>query len=164
MAEQYGPNLHLKDWRIEYYDNDDRNHPGRRVGPFTVYGARLAKTLARWNDGTATPQPGRFITRSAENLALYMLSMYLTRELGAYPHLPIVNTVPNREPNFHNENSFEIDRVGKVWGNETFKHEHPTVNFNAKDVETALITQFHSLETYPKVYQELWHHWANPGT
>ena len=85
-----------------------------------VYGVRNSKILARFNDKTDTPQPGRIIARSAENLALYTLASYITHQLGAYPHLPVVNTKPIEEPNFHGENPFEIDSNGNVVASDKF--------------------------------------------
>jgi len=162
-AGRYGPNEYIKDYKIEFHDNDDQ---GRRVGPYTVYGARLAKTLARWNDRSTEPQPGRIIARSAENLALYALAQYLTQQLGAYPHLPIVNNWPDKEPNFHNENAFEIDSAGNVYGNETYQVPDVELPLTGDQdrIETVLIESLHEQSTYPQGYLDQWHHWANPLT
>ncbi|KAF2261270.1 hypothetical protein CC78DRAFT_608635 [Lojkania enalia] len=159
-AERYGPNLHVKDWEIEFYDHE--NHDKKEK--VAVYGARMAKTLARWNDRTKSPQPGRFIARSAENLALYTLAIYMTGQLGAYPHLPIVNTKPNKEPNFNNENAFEIDSNGNIFANSTFPQDIEILSTSEDSAETALIESFLDDSEYPQSYLDEWHHWANPLT
>jgi hypothetical protein len=158
-AERYGSNLHVKDWQVEFYDHDNHDKKEHRY----VYGARLAKTLARWNDRTTTPQPGRFIARSAENLALYPLAIYMTQQLGAYPHLPIVNTKPNKEPNFHDENAFEIDSNGNIFANVTYPQDISGLSEEG-GLEVATIESFLDDSLYPQSYLDDWHHWANPLT
>lgn len=159
-AERYGSNLHVKDWQIEFYDHENHDKKER----YLVYGPRMAKTLARWNDRSSTPQPGRFIARSAENLALYPLAIYMTQQLGAYPHLPIVNTKPNKEPNFHNENAFEIDSNGNILANITYPQDIAGLSEEEGGLEAATIDSFLDDSLYPQSYLDDWHHWANPMT
>ncbi|KAI9770836.1 MAG: hypothetical protein M1839_003031 [Geoglossum umbratile] len=156
-AGRWGPNLPVIDMRIDFYDPDDHGKKKTR----DVYGPRNAKILARWNDDTSSPQPGRIVARSAENLALYTLAVYVTQQLGAYPHLPIVNTQPNHEPNFKDNQPFTIDSQGHVWMNASFPDE--LVRYGG-DNETVAVRQFLDDSVYPKSYLDEWHHWANPLT
>jgi hypothetical protein len=94
---------------------------------------------------------------------VYTLAVYMIQQLGAYPHLPIVNTKPDKEPNFRDGNPFEIDSNGKLRPNMSSPDDDISI-FGNNGVETVVVDQFLDDSLYPKSYLDDWHHWANPLT
>jgi hypothetical protein len=146
----------VEDYQIVFYDPDEEKEKVE-----LVYGPVYSKILARWYSSPMDPKIGRIIARSAENLALYSLAMYLTVHLGAYPHLPFVNTQPRftpRIPDF--AQPFIVADNGTVFSNSTYQDEGPGL----VNATTILINQFTPNSEYPSSYITDWNYWANPGT
>lgn len=91
FAGEYGANNHVVDWTIEFADP----HGSSFIKQDMVYGALLAKTLARYPD---LSNLGDLIVSSDENLMLYALAKYVQQEIGLYPHLPVATSQPISPP------------------------------------------------------------------
>lgn len=79
------------DWEQRFRIGDQKvtYKSGRDRYTKTAYGAVLAKILARSRKQQAK------VSENSENLALYMVSQYVQKELGdEYPYLPFVNYEP----------------------------------------------------------------------
>ncbi|KAK2596250.1 hypothetical protein QQS21_006342 [Conoideocrella luteorostrata] len=93
-----------------------------------VYGPALAKLLARYEpiDPPNDPPAGFYTQRNAENYAYYALMMYIEKELGVYPYLPLVFRTIDLPPTDRNGmpifppsmlRTFSDGADGKVVGN-----------------------------------------------
>ncbi|KAI9763966.1 MAG: hypothetical protein M1840_009000 [Geoglossum simile] len=104
QAGEYGPNQRVLDTYIVMSQGSGQVRT-------RAYGALLAKALARYPHDT-----GSWVIQNADSLALFALSKYVQKKLGAYPHYPIVANPPLAVPP---QNPFEVDSDGKLTVNET---------------------------------------------
>ncbi|KAF2871138.1 hypothetical protein BDV95DRAFT_607416 [Massariosphaeria phaeospora] len=65
----------------------------KRLVSVMAYGPLYTKTLANWSTNT-----GWWVATNADSLAQYALAMYVTGQIGAYPHYPIVSEAPRTDP------------------------------------------------------------------
>lgn len=167
-ADPYGSHESVIDYNIQFYDEADSHRKVTR----TVYGARLAKILAKWFDSSQTkPSIGRIIASSDESLALYMLAMYLEQQLGTYPHLPEIKGSPPlgkplpSTPNLDDPFSFNI--TGGIVSNNQFNtnsngYPSPDYSPNEKPLVDIVIDKFIDIEDYPKEYQDAYKKRVDP--
>lgn len=152
---RYGGNQPVEDYQVEFYDPNTGRTKVR-----DVYGPTYSKILARWYYSSSNPKIGAIIARSAENLALYALAKYLTVQLGAYPHYPLVTTNPTSKTPTYFAQPFVFQDNGTIVSNSTYQDDGPSpVNATA-----ILINQFTPDSDYPSSYLTDWNYWANPLT
>lgn len=87
-ARSYGSNPHITDMSVEFLNIDGTAEQGK------AYSALWTKILARY-----PAESGKYVWQNANNLALYVLAVYVQSKLGnTYPHLPTVTSENMRRP------------------------------------------------------------------
>ncbi|KAF3046677.1 hypothetical protein E8E11_000177 [Didymella keratinophila] len=82
--------LKIKDLKIKFIiGTGDEDERGKVTKWGKVYGARYAKTLARFQPIRRDVSLGYFVQRSDENLVQFALAQYVQSTFGFYPYIPI---------------------------------------------------------------------------
>ncbi|KAI9765020.1 MAG: hypothetical protein M1840_007845 [Geoglossum simile] len=154
---RYGPNEQVIDYRIEFWDENERRFKIR-----DVYGPQRAKILARYNRPS---EIGRIIARSDENLGLYALAKFVQAKFGAYPHLPLVNTQPNGRPWVPLRDSlFLINGTGGIVANSSVPDDKTIlVDYLPEDKSSFIIDKFFPDSDLPADYIAAWKGWSLDG-
>ncbi|KAI9763238.1 MAG: hypothetical protein M1840_000813 [Geoglossum simile] len=154
---RYGHNRQVIDFRIEFWDQNEGRYKVR-----DVYGPEKAKILARYNrPGTL----GDFIARSDENLGLYALAKYVQSQIGAYPHLPLVDSEPRGRPWYTLSNSlFSFNATGGVIANSSAPDDGTLLaDYVPKDDSSIIIDGFIPDSDLPADYLAAWKDWSLDG-
>lgn len=92
------PEERVTDLKISVQEEDPR-HPGRPILWLTqAYGALHSKILARFLPHQQDHPTGYYVQRNADNMAWFATTMYVQRQIGAYPHIPIAQQLPEGPP------------------------------------------------------------------
>jgi hypothetical protein len=155
---RYGHNLQVEDYMIQFWSPSENKYIKREV-----YGPERAKILARYSPGDRTAL-GNYIARSDDNLGLYALAMYVQRVLGAYPHLPLVNTEPSRRPWVPPRNDlFLVDGAGAVTANLSTPDDVLSADFLPALSSTITMSKFIDDSELPATYLAQWKNWSLGG-
>ncbi|KAK2598099.1 hypothetical protein QQS21_005810 [Conoideocrella luteorostrata] len=88
-SKNNSPNPQIRDLLIKF-----RIGSGKDRGKITkwtkVYGARVAKVLARFQPWRMDQSLGYFIQRSDDSLTMFALARYVQQKFGYYPYIPII--------------------------------------------------------------------------
>ncbi|KAI9765763.1 MAG: hypothetical protein M1840_007197 [Geoglossum simile] len=131
--------------------------------------ATLAKILARYRPSSRVPDDlGNVIMSSAENLGLYALAVYVQQKMGAYPHLPLVNSRPSQRPWFTDLNPyFLINGTGGVVANPSAPDDTAsgdnTPDDNTSGDQELVISDFIDDSELPQDYLAAWKAWSQDG-
>ncbi|KAI9761721.1 MAG: hypothetical protein M1840_001725, partial [Geoglossum simile] len=156
---RYGLNREVEDYRIEFWDGSPSEG---RYKTRDVYGPERAKILARYRNPS---QIGAIIARSDENLGLYALAKLIQQKFGAYPHLPLVNSVPSQRPWISLSDSlFLVNETGGIVANSSVPDDSVLFSdFLPGDNSSIIIDAFFDDSDLPADYIAAWKGWSLDG-
>ncbi|KAI9763098.1 MAG: hypothetical protein M1840_000910 [Geoglossum simile] len=154
---RYGTNEPVIDYRIEFWDGDQGTYKIR-----DVYGPERAKILARYHNPSTI---GGIIARSDENLGMFALAKLIQAKFGAYPHLPLVNTEPDRRPWLTLSDSlFQVNGTGGIVANSSVPDDSVILSdFLPEDKSSLIIEKFFADSDLPADYIAAWKGWSLDG-
>jgi hypothetical protein len=154
LSGKYGHNQQVVDYMMQF------NDPGGETKVRPVYGPRNSKIFARYYNPNVL---GNLIATSDDNLGLYALSKYVQSQIGAYPHLPMVNTQPSSRPWQPADDVFTFSAAGGVIANASAPDDSLSVDYFPEDNNTVLIDQFIPDSDLPADYLAALKDWAQVG-